>query len=455
MTFNRKNQLANLSKLYNSNENQVVVFYSDSDSDIHEIIKDFLRDKEFFYYRALQLSSDEQINQFRNSINKQLIKSVITEPGYYGALKAMMEAKCEKRVVVIDEFQHIIKYSNELVVEILKCISNKWGNQPVLFILLSSNAFFVENQMVEKLKETAYEIAGIIKLNELTFIDLMKHFSRFTKEELIVSYAILSGKSKRILAFNNNTTLKQNIIDTLLSEEGVLYKRGMNILPPELREHSVYNTILINIAKGNNKLSDLHKATGYERSKISVYLSNLMEHNLIEKIESFDTPGKENTIKGVYSIKDGLMLFFYRFIYPNVSELFLSDKEKFYKTRIEPYLCDFAKYAFKKVCFEYMSILNKMEKLPIKAESFGTWIGKLGNIDIVLSDNEDRNIICLCEYEKDNISYEDFEWLKFMVKQAKLSGDYYYLFSKKGFDERLLYIAESSDDLFLIDLSML
>ena len=70
-------------------------------------------------------------------------------------------------------------------------------------------------------------------------------------------------------------------------------------------------------------------------------------------------------------------------------------------------------------------------------------------------DNEDRNIICLCEYEKDNISYEDFEWLKFMVKQAKLSGDYYYLFSKKGFDERLLYIAESSDDLFLIDLSML
>ena len=116
MTFNRKNQLANLSKLYNSNENQVVVFYSDSDSDIHEIIKDFLRDKEFFYYRALQLSSDEQINQFRNSINKQLIKSVITEPGHYGALKAMMEAKCEKRVVVIDEFQHIIKYSNELVV---------------------------------------------------------------------------------------------------------------------------------------------------------------------------------------------------------------------------------------------------------------------------------------------------------------------------------------------------
>ena len=304
MTFNRKNQLANLSKLYNSNENQVVVFYSDSDSDIHEIIKDFLRDKEFFYYRALQLSSDEQINQFRNSINKQLIKSVITEPGYYGALKAMMEAKCEKRVVVIDEFQHIIKYSNELVVEILKCINNKWGNQPVLFILLSSNAFFVENQMVEKLKETAYEIAGIIKLNELTFIDLMKHFSRFTKEELIVSYAILSGKSKRILAFNNNTTLKQNIIDTLLSEEGVLYKKGMNILPPELREHSVYNTILINIAKGNNKLSDLHKATGYERSKISVYLSNLMEHNLIEKIESFDTLGKENTIKGVYSIKD-------------------------------------------------------------------------------------------------------------------------------------------------------
>lgn len=455
MIFNRKNQLSALEKLYNSGDNKAVVFYSDTDSDLHEILKEFLQNKDFFYYRAVQVSSDEQINLFKNSINKQLSKSIITEPGYYGALKAMMEAKCEKRVVVIDEFQHIIKYSNELMVEILKCINNKWGNQPVLFVLTSSNAYFVENQMVEKLEETAYELSGLIKLPELTFVDVIRHFEKFSKEELIVAYGITGGKSKRILAFDKSISLKNNIIKAILSEDGELYKKGLNILPPELREHSVYNTLLMNIACGHSKLNELHKITGYSRAKISVYLNNLIDHNLIIKNDSVDTDGRDNTIKGVYAIKDGLLAFFYRFVFPNISVLSISDKEKYYKKYIEPYLDDFASSAFKNVCFEYLMLLNKMDRLPIKITSTGTWIGKVGNIDILCTDNEGRTLIGLCEFCKDTITLEDFEWLEFCVSKAKLTGDYYYLFSKKGFDEKLTAYVSIVNNIILIDLSML
>lgn len=455
MLFNRKTQFSTLEKLYTSNENKAVVVYSSIDSDLHEIVKEFLINKDFFYYKAIQVSPEEQVKLFTSSINDQLSKSKITESGYAGALKAMIEAKCEKRVIVIDQFQHIIKYSNELMVEILKCINNKWGNQPVLFLLLSDNAYFVENQMVEKLEETAYELSGLIKIPDLSFLDVLRHFDKFSKEEMILAYGIVGGKSARVLAFDKNASLKANIINTILSKDGVLYKRGFDILPPELREHSVYNTILVNLAAGNNKLNDLHKLTGYSRAKISVYLNNLIEHELIEKDDSFDTEGRDYTIKGIYKIKDGFLSFFYRFVFPNISALEVYDKDKFYKKYIEPYLNDFGQEAFRQVCNEYIMLSNRLEKLPIKVNANGTWHGKVGNIDIVCTDDSGRSIIGLCEFKNDQITFEDFEWLKFCVSKAKLSGDFYYLFSKKSFDERIVMYSKEVNNLVLIDLSML
>ena len=293
MHFNRKKQISVLEKLYSSSENEVAVFYSSIDSDLHEIIKEFLINKDFFYYRAVQVSEDEQLKLFINSIKEQFSKVEIEENSYNSAINAIVNVKCEKRVVIIDEFQHIVKYNNDIMVQILNCINNKFRNQPILFILTSTNSYFVENQMVDKLKETAYEISGLTKLPDLSFLDVIKYFDKYSKDNLIITYGITGGKSERILSFDKNATLKDNIINSILSEDGYLYKRGFNILPPELRETSVYNTILVNIASGLTKLNDLHKATGFSRPKVSVYINNLIEHDLIEKIDSFETDGKD------------------------------------------------------------------------------------------------------------------------------------------------------------------
>lgn len=455
MTFNRKSQLSTLEKLYNVGENDAVVLYSTTDSDLHEIIKEFLINKDFFYYRAIQVSKEEQLNQFIINIEEQLAKGTVEEQSYAGAINAMMQEKCEKRVIVIDEFQHIVKYSEDLMADILKCINNKWGNQPVLFVLLSTNAYFIEHQMVEKLGTLAYELSGLVKIPDLTFIDLVRYFDKYSKEDLIYTYAITGGKPYRIKAFDKNSSLKDNVINSILSEDGYLYKRGFDILPKELREHSVYNTILVNIAAGRTKLNDLHKATGYSRAKISVYINNLIEHDLIEKIDSFDTIGKDNTVKGVYTIKDDFLAFFYRFVFPYESLLHVMDKDKFYKKYILPHLSDYAKTAFRKVCLECLMLLNQMGKLPINVKSNGIWLGKVGNIDIVCTDDDDRYIIGLCEFKKDTITLEDFEWLEFCVEKARLTGDIYYLFSKKDFDDRLKEYAKQAGNIFLIDLSMI
>ena len=455
MTFNRKNQLQSLEKLYNSTDNEAVVFYSAIDSDLNEIMEEFLSNKDFFYYKSVQVSPEEQVRLFVDSINSQLTKRTIEEETYSEALKVMLETKCEKRVIVIDEFQHIVKYSTNLIDEIFKCINNKWGNQPVLFILTSTNLYFNENQLVEKLGDNAYQLSGIITLSDLSFTDIVNYFDKYSTEDRVIAYALTGGRARRVKSLDNTISLKENIINNILNSNSLLYNRGLNMLPPELREHSVYNTILFNLAAGNNKLNDLHKNTWYSRAKISVYLNNLMEHDLIEKIESYDSDGRDNTIKGVYAIKDGFLEFFYRFIYPDVTMLEILPKDKFYKSFIAPYLNDFSCNTFRKVCLEYIKILGRLNKLPINISKTGIWLGKVGTIDIVASDDKGNTIIGLCEFKKDYMTYEDFEWLQFCVKQAKISGDYYYLFAKKGFDDRIKEFANIERNVVLIDLNML
>ena len=81
----------------------------------------------------------------------------------------------------------------------------------------------------------------------------------------------------------------------------------------------------------NNKLNDIYVHTEFSRAKISVYLKNLMSLDIVEKVASFDTPGTENTMKGIYRISNPYINFWYRFVYPHEAYLNLMDKDKFYE----------------------------------------------------------------------------------------------------------------------------
>lgn len=455
MLFGRDNELKALKKLYDKESNDAVIVYGNSENCVLNIIKEFINDKEFFYYNALPVSKEFQINSFQSQIIKQLNNKQILDTSYLSILKAMLEIKCEKRIIVINNFQHIIKFYPEFIDDVLKCLTDKWNNQKVLFLLVSDNPYFVENQMLAKLNENAYELSGLIKIDDISFIDFLKYFKKYNMMDLITAYSIIGGKAKYIEQWNPELSLKQNLLSTILNCDSYLYAKGCNILPMELREPTVYNTILLTIASGKEKLNDIHKSTGYSRAKISVYLNNLADFDIIEKIDSFDSPGRDNALKGIYKIKDSYISFFYKFIFPNISELTILDENVFYEKYIENKMTAFSETAFKNICVEYLKLLNALGRLPYNFIEFGTFLGKVGNIDIVAEDRKGNNLIGLCSFENETITLEDFEWLCFCVKQAKLSDDVFYLFSRGNFDSRLVELSKERNNIYLIDLSML
>ena len=109
MVFGRENETKALQKLYEKDINEAVVFYGSKDNQVTDIVKDFIKNKEFFYYDALPVSKECQLEKFYNDIVSELPKQQqVEEKSYSAILQAMLDVKCEKRIVVISNFQNII-----------------------------------------------------------------------------------------------------------------------------------------------------------------------------------------------------------------------------------------------------------------------------------------------------------------------------------------------------------
>ena len=51
---------------------------------------------------------------------------------------------------------------------------------------------------------------------------------------------------------------------------------------------------------------------------------------IVEKVFSFDTEGRDNTQKGIYQIKHPYVHFYYRYLFPNQTKIMFWETDEFY-----------------------------------------------------------------------------------------------------------------------------
>lgn len=96
-------------------------------------------------------------------------------------------------------------------------------------------------------------------------------------------------------------------------------------------------SILVNMAAGKNRLNDLYACTGFSRAKISVYLKNLMEIDLVEKVET-----------GTCRITKPHVRFYFLFIFPHLTILEKEGPKSFYEEVIEEAFPGFIREIYRK-----------------------------------------------------------------------------------------------------------
>ena len=443
-----------LEDCYKESGNQLLFLYGKKDSEKEALFKQFVADKKCFYYRAREASADAQLRMMGQEIAKTFDVR-LQENSYEEYFKRIKSNGPSKLVVIIDEASYVMKKDPSFFAALLKLKARQLYPGPVMILLTTSSVVWAEGTVLAEDGEYKKHIDISLKLEDFNFLDVVRTFPDFTVADAVSFYGVLGGVPGYMKRWNSKKSFKQNICELVLSEDGYLYNKAEELISSELRELSVYNTILATIASGKNKLNDLFLETGFSRAKISVYMKNLGAFDIVNKLSNFETGGWENAKKGVYEITDTYVNFWYCFIYPHLSDLHLLTPEAFYDRYIAGELdCYLSRY-FTSVCKEYLFLLHQMKRLPISIAKMGSWIGKTGNLDIVAQSTDRRSIVGLCNWEKPEITVEMLTELEESMKQARVNAEKIYLFSAKSFAPGLVELAKSDARLELVDMKEL
>ena len=446
--------LKKLESLYEKAGNQLAVLYGRKDCRKEELLKSFVQKKKCFYYRCRQASAEDQIRMMGEEISRQygvnLQKHTYDE--FFNRIKS---GDPTKLVVVIDEAQYVMKKDPGFFKSIVKLKMKRHYPGPVFIVLASSSIVWVEQDLKELVKEDAKRIDSYMKIEDLNFLELVRNFPELPVIECIRLYGAVGGVQGYLKQWDPGLPFKENICRLVLSEDGPLFDAAQNLIAAELRELSVYNTILSAIARGHNKLNDLFLATGYSRAKISVYMKNLSHFDVVEKVISFETGGWENAKKGVYQIRDTFVNFWFKFVFPHLSDLYLMTESDFYDRYIEGELDGYMNRYFRNVCMEYLMLLNQVGRTPFPIHKMGTWVGKTGNIDIIAQSTDRQNIVGFCNWDQPQMTMEMCEEMALSMSQARITSNHYFLFSATTFEPALQEYVKRDARFELIDMNEL
>ena len=242
MVLGRTSELKYLNTCYDREGSQIMVVYGEKNVGKTALLDEFVQDKPHSYYCARPASEREQRYRWGLELNPEAFGA----PGYPAFCEIFRSAlgeETDKKVIIVDEFQYIVKAGNEFMDELIAFVHDSWQGTQVMVVLCSSSIGWVENSMITRIGEAAYEISGFLKIKELSFETMMEFFLGFSMEQWIEAYAVLGGIPGLWAHFNDKISVRENICRYILGKNAFLNREGQRIMEEELRETGVYNTL--------------------------------------------------------------------------------------------------------------------------------------------------------------------------------------------------------------------
>lgn len=470
MFIGRQTELKYLNDYYNSGKAEFVILYGRRRIGKTETLKEFCKGKTHILYSCSQCLDSNQFDKFTEALSefnpeyRSKIKRFIDWEDAFSSL-AEIGGK-ERLVIVIDEFPYMAK-ANKSIQSILQNLwDNKLKDSNIMLILSGSLISFIEDKVLASKNPLYGRATGVYKMEPLPFHDAIKFFPNYSDKDKFLAYALLGGIPHYLRQFDSNLTLEENIKRKILTKGTVLYGEVEYLLNQELREPTVYNTILEAIAFGSSHYNEISEKTLVNSNNISIYLKSLIDLGLLQREFPITETQKKKSNKnlGEYKILDNFFRFWYAYAFPYKSLLEDGQADKLFDNVIAKNLNSFASKAFENISIYYLKRLNAEDKTPFWFTDIGRWWGKVtkkdeNDIPVTISEEIDilayglnKNEYIVGECKLTNELFDMHELRKLYDKVMRKGNIYYYLFSLNGFTEAVLNEAAINTNVKLVTL---
>lgn len=452
MFYCRENELKELNKRYEKETFECVVMYGRRRVGKTALIREFCKDKPTIFFSALNATTGENLEALSKAIymyrNPQQIQNPVFR-SYDDALAEITRIAEETRVVfVIDEYPYLAKAENSISSRLQHLIDHTWQNQKLFLILCGSSMSFMENQVLGYESPLYGRRTGQLKIQALSYRDITAFNSKLDLDSQALIYGVTGGIPHYVNQLKVKEDVDEALKENLFNSAGYLFEEPENLLKQELREPSVYNSVITAVAGGASRLNEIATKVGIETGVCVKYIKVLLDLGILKK----EIPVKEKQgKKTIYLLGDNFFRFWYRFVPRYMSTIQAGRMEQIYDLAVKKQIPDYMGLVFEQMCREYL--LRYAKNLPILVDEVGQWWGtdpkekKKVQIDIVGCPVEGNEyIIGSCKYKNEKIGVEELELIKRYASVFGYGSKYhYYIFSKNGFTNGLQGLADKGE----------
>ncbi len=376
MMVGRDSKLEALEKLYNQQKFQLAVMYGTRKTGKTALCCAFAAGKPAIFFSAQKLNSHMNLAAFSKLLFQYAGEDYETPFGTWADAFRYVTRIAEKGrlLLVLDDFADLAGEDPSVMSAMQRAVDSDWKSTGLFVLLSSGRVAFVESEIMGEDSPLAGRRTYQMKLEGLDYLDSAKLLEGFSAADRLRAYCCVGGTPEYLTYINTAESFEDNLRRLFFAPQGELFTQPPRVFLDELREPAVYNSILAALASGALRLNDIVAITGEDSPKVNKYLQTLLRMQVINRETPFGEDPSSSR-KGIYTITDNGLAFWFRFVLPNRAAIERGEGAGLYPggefmRAVDSYV---GGKPFEGVCYQYMQRQNRLGNLPFLGSAAGKW----------------------------------------------------------------------------------
>ena len=371
----REKEQEELKSFLKSDSQEAALIYGRRRIGKTELIVHCIKDVPFkkVYFQCLESTQQQNCEELSVIVSRAFGLPVIQFSTITDILNFIFSAaEKEKIVLILDEYPYLrncVKGCDS----ILQSFLDRYRSSSHLKLIICGSYMTVMKSLTDYENPLYGRFNIKIKLEQMDYLDTAEFYPSFPEDDKVKLYSIFGGIPYYNSLVSEKMSVSENMIHLLLADHAPLKDEVPLYLQKEINKAENANSVFNAIAAGKTKFKDIFVSSGLNSdAALNNLLTKLSDIEVIRKDYPINAPTDRK--KANYRISDRLTLFYYTYIFRNVSALNLMNPEIFYQNMIQSnFESQFVPHAFEEICRQFLIRYNKAGLINPPLEALGKY----------------------------------------------------------------------------------